>query len=208
MIEQGGEGTAAGPTGAEAPTPSGGANAPGQAREGGGSRTPADQAVAAASPGVTASALAGDRPPRRILDRAPGTRFESLPEAASRSTGSAARAAAFGVGVGGIGVVVHVACTQVLLLVGPLILVAVTLGIAVGASVRAGGGAGAGAPSVVLRRLLGIGIAVGAVVVALGIAWGASGRYLGPLDFLDQVYGLTVPLQLAGAAAGALAGSR
>ncbi len=32
--------------------------------------------------------------------------------------------------------------------------------------------------------------------------------YLGPLDFVDQVYGLLVPLQLLLAAVGAVAGSR
>jgi hypothetical protein len=38
--------------------------------------------------------------------------------------------------------------------------------------------------------------------------WDLSGAYLGPFDFLDQAFGLLVPLQIAAAAAGALAGTR
>ena len=58
------------------------------------------------------------------------------------------------------------------------------------------------------RRGLGMGLAVAAVAVALAANWALSGAYLGPVDFLDQVYGFLVPLQLVVAAAGALAGTR
>jgi hypothetical protein len=46
-----------------------------------------------------------------------------------------------------------------------------------------------------------------AVAVALAANWGLSGAYLGPIDYLDQVYGLLAPLQVVAAAAGAFAGT-
>jgi len=53
-----------------------------------------------------------------------------------------------------------------------------------------------------------IALALGAVVAASGINWALSGMYLGPIDYLAQVYGLLVPAQLLLAFAGALAGAR
>jgi hypothetical protein len=50
-------------------------------------------------------------------------------------------------------------------------------------------------------------VAYGAAAGAVGINWALSGMYLGPLDYLVQVYGLLVPLQAA-LVAGAVAGSR
>jgi len=58
------------------------------------------------------------------------------------------------------------------------------------------------------RRGLGMGLAVAAVAVALAANWALSGAFLGPVEFLDQVYGLLVPLQVVAAAAGAIAGTR
>jgi hypothetical protein len=53
-----------------------------------------------------------------------------------------------------------------------------------------------------------MGLAVAALAVALAANWALSGAYLTPIDFLDQVYGFLVPLQVVAAAAGALAGTR
>ncbi len=88
---------------------------------------------------------------------------------------------------------------------GGLLVVAATLGFVVGTFVRYGAGPKVRAGG---RRALGVGLAIAAVAAALAVNWALSGRYLGPLDFLDQVYGLLVPLQVAAAAAGALAGTR
>jgi hypothetical protein len=58
------------------------------------------------------------------------------------------------------------------------------------------------------REALAIGLALGALTVAVAINWALSGMYLGPLDYLVQVYGLLVPLQVALVVTGAVAGSR
>lgn len=155
----------------------------------------------------------GEVPPRRLLERAPSERFGAggavtAPGPAAvgrRETGSLPRALLLGLGVAAIAATIHVACAVLLLVTGGLLVVAATLGFMVGASVRYGAGSQVGSGA---RRLLGIALALAAVVAALAINWGLSGAYLGPLDYLDQVYGLLVPLQFAAAAAGVLAGTR
>jgi len=155
----------------------------------------------------------GEVPPRRLLEHAPSERYgASRPAAAgggeARGPAKArglAKAALLGLGAAAIGVVVHVAFAVLLLATGGLLVVSATLGFVVGASVRYGAGSRAGAGA---RRGFGVVLAVAAVAVALAVNWGLSGAYLGPFDFLDQVYGLLVPLQFAAAAAGALAGTR
>ena len=154
----------------------------------------------------------GEVPPRRLLEHAPSERYgASRPAAAGggeirgRKAPGPAKAALLGLGAAAIGVVVHVAFAVLLLATGGLLVVSATLGFVVGASVRYGAGSRAGAGA---RRGFGVVLAVAAVAVALAVNWGLSGAYLGPFDFLDQVYGLLVPLQFAAAAAGALAGTR
>jgi hypothetical protein len=100
---------------------------------------------------------------------------------------------------------VHLVCAVLLLATGGLLVVAATLGFGVGALVRHGAGLRVRAGT---RRSLGVTLAIAAIAVALAVNWALSGAYLGPLDFLDQVYGALVPLQVAAAAAGALAGTR
>lgn len=61
------------------------------------------------------------------------------------------------------------------------------------------------------RVVTAVAIALGAVVVAWVATWGWSrteGGALGPLDFLAQVYGLLVLVQVGFAAVGALLGAR
>ena len=119
--------------------------------------------------------------------------------------GSAARSVAYGAAAGAAGAAAHVAAATLLLWTGALLVVAVTLGILVGAAVARGAGQSLRPRA---REGLAIGLALGALAVAVGINWALSGMYLGPLDYLVQVYGLLVPIQAALAVAGAVAGSR
>lgn len=155
----------------------------------------------------------GDRPPKRLLERPPSERLAATradsgsgeSAGAGAAAGSPVRALAYGSAVAAAGVAVHVLAATLLLWTAALLVVAATIGIVVGLAVAVGGGRGLRARD---RRLLGPALAVAAVVVAIGINWALSGMYLGPLDYVAQVYGLLVPLQLAFAAAGALAGTR
>lgn len=149
----------------------------------------------------------GERPPKRLLERPPSERLadSSAVAGTQAATGSAARAFAYGMAAGAAGTVVHLVAATLLLLTGALLVVAVTIGIAVGLGVALGGGSALRPSS---RRALAAVLAVGAVVVAVGANWALSGMYLGPLDYVLEVYGLLVPAQLALAAAGALAGAR
>jgi len=149
----------------------------------------------------------GEVPPRRLLEHAPSERYAAgrpVP-AGGREPGGPGVAILLGVGAAGIGAAVHVAIAVLFLATGGLLVVAATLGFVIGAFVRYGAGSRVPAGA---RRAVGVTLAVAAIAVALAVNWGLSGAYLGPLDFLDQVYGLLVPLQLAAAAAGALAGTR
>lgn len=149
----------------------------------------------------------GEVPRRRLLEHAPSERYAtSRPAAVGGSeTRGVPRALVFGLGAAAIGAAVHVVFAVLLLATGGLLVVAATLGFVVGASIRYGAGSRVGTGA---RRGLGVAIAVAAVAAALAVNWGLSGAYLVPLDYLDQVYGALVPLQVAAAAAGALAGTR
>jgi hypothetical protein len=166
----------------------------------------------------------GDSPPRRLLEHAPSERY-----AASGAAGAGGgppggglardhagldrggenhglpRAFLLGLVAAALGAAVHVAFAVLLLATRGLLVVAATLGFAVGALVRYGAGSRVRAGAV---RGLGLALAIAAIVAALAVNWSLSGEYLGPLDFLAQVYGALVPLQVAAAAAGALAGTR
>ena len=149
----------------------------------------------------------GEVPPRRLLAHAPSERHAaSRPaEAARDASGGRGTAILLGLVAAGIGTSVHAVIAILFLATGGLLVVAATVGFVVGLAVRYGSGASVGAGA---RRVLAIGLALAAVAVALAVNWVLSGRYLGPADYLDQVYGLLVPLQAVTAAAGALAGTR
>ncbi len=148
----------------------------------------------------------GEVPPRRLLAHPPSQRYATRPaEGARTESGGPGTAVLLGVVAAAIGAAVHVAIAVILLATGGLLLVSATLGFGVGAAVRSGAGSRVGTGA---RRGLGAGLAVVAVAAALAANWALSGAYLPPIDFLDQVYGLLVPLQVAAAAAGALAGTR
>jgi hypothetical protein len=103
------------------------------------------------------------------------------------------------------GAVAHVFASVVLLWTGGLLVVAVTLGITVGLAVAAGATGDVPAGT---RRALAVTLALAGLAGALVANWALSGMYLGPLDYLAQVYGALVPVEVALAVAGALAGSR
>ena len=171
----------------------------------------------------------GDHPPRRLLEHAPSERYTAgsvaragggQPGGGGRVGGTARdrggldrggenrglrRAFLLGLVAAALAVAVHVAFAILLLATGGLLVVAATLGFAVGALVRYRAGSRVRAGTV---RGLGVALALAAIIAALAINWSLSGEYLGPLDFLAQVYGALVPLQVAAAAAGALAGTR
>jgi len=156
--------------------------------------------------------LPGERPPKRLLDQAPSERLGGSPPpagaagaAGAAGEGSPGRAVAFGLVAAAAGAIVHLAAATLLLWTGALLVVAVTIGIGVGLAVAIGAGR---AMRLRTRRALALGLALGSIALAVGSSWALSGMYLGPLDYLAQVYGLLVPLQLALAAAGAVAGSR
>jgi hypothetical protein len=173
----------------------------------------------------------GDSPPRRLLEHAPSERYAASGAARAgggqpggghaRDRGGVSRdrvgldrggenrglrrAFLLGLVAAALGAAVHVAFAVLLLATGGLLVVAATLGFVVGALVRYGAGSRVRAGA---ARGLGVVLALAAIVAALAINWSLSGEYLGPLDFLAQVYGALVPLQVAAAAAGALAGTR
>ena len=115
------------------------------------------------------------------------------------------RAAGYGLAGGGVALAVLLFGALVMLLVWPLVVAAAVAGFVTGVLVVLGA---AGAGTAGARRGLAAGIAVGAVALTLAIAWAVSGRYLDPLAFIDQVYGLASPAAVLAAAGGALLGSR
>ncbi len=160
----------------------------------------------------------GDRPPPRLLDRAPSERYGArVAEQRLAATGPApstasahplARATVAGLAVAALGAVVHLVAATQLLWTGGLLLIATSVGVAVGLAVRAGAVPRAGGTGAGRRRALAVALAIASLAVAFAASWAGSGQYLGPFDYLAQVYGLLVPLQVLGAAAGALAGTR
>jgi hypothetical protein len=160
----------------------------------------------------------GDRPPKRLLERPPSERLAATganvgganadganAAEAAAAAGSPVRALAYGSAAAAAGAAVHVLAATLLLWTAALLVVAATIGVVVGLAVAVGGGRSLRVRD---RRLLGPGLAVAAIVVATGVNWALSGMYLGPFEYVAQVYGLLVPLQLAFAAGGALAGTR
>jgi hypothetical protein len=164
--------------------------------------------------GVPGERIPGERPPRRLLGHAPAERFAvearsgsapAAPGAAGTRAGSRTRALALGAAAAAGGAALHLVAATLLLWTSGLLVVAVTLGIVVGLAVAVGAG---GAVPAGTRRVIAVGLALGGLAGALAVDWGLSGMYLGPVDYLAQVYGAVVPVETALAVAGALAGSR
>jgi hypothetical protein len=155
----------------------------------------------------------GERPPGRLLAQAPSERLSARAGGVGQGSsatqpataGSAARSLVPGLAATAVGAAVHVAAATLLLWTGALLIVAVVLGILVGMAVALGAGRSLQPAA---RRWLAVALALIALAVAVAGNWALSGMFLGPLDYLAQVYGLLVPLQAALAAVGAVAGSR
>jgi hypothetical protein len=158
----------------------------------------------------------GERPRRRLLAQAPSDRLYARAGGARRdggaaratqpaSAGSAPRSLALGVAAAAIGAAVHLAAATLLLWTGALLVVAVVVGILAGMAVALGARRSLRPAA---RRWLAVALALAALAFAIGVNWALSGMFLGPLDYVAQVYGLLVPLQVVLAAVGAVAGSR
>jgi hypothetical protein len=169
-------------------------------------------------------AVPGERAPRRALETAPSERLATARAAAAgvspaaraaapggaaagdaAGSGSRGRAVVLGVVAAAGGALVHLGAATVLLWTAGLLVVALVMGFVVGWAVALGAGSSAGTGA---RRGISITLALASIVLAGSLNWAISGLFLGPLEYLAQVYGLLVPLQILLAGVGALAGSR
>ena len=149
--------------------------------------------------------------PNRLLDRAPGERFlaadHSPGDDRERPDASAARRRAL---LAGLVVASGGAAVHVLLAVGGsaqvgLLVVSPLLGWGVGFAVRL---AGRGELSSGGRVGLALALAMGMLAGALAVNWLLSGVYLGPIEYLVNVYGALVVAQALFIAVGAFIGAR
>jgi hypothetical protein len=154
---------------------------------------PGERRTAGVEPGdrPIADVEPGDRPARQStrLERPPSDRYarEAAPEAGAR--GAAARALGFAV----VGAAATAFLGGPLSMTGGLLVVSGVIGIVVGSTLRP-------------RTAVGVGLAVGSVVVGLLGVWLFSrveGGVLDPLTYLADVEGPLAPLQLLLAAASA-----
>ena len=118
------------------------------------------------------------------------------------------RGLAIAIAAAGLGAVAIVILGGVLTVTAGLIIAAAAIGWGVGAGLRFGAG-----PHLLPRRRVTFAIVLAIVSVGLGQAglwqYGRSeGGVLAPLDYLAEVYGPLVPLQLVAAAAAAWVGAR
>jgi hypothetical protein len=121
---------------------------------------------------------------------------------------SVVRGVAIAVAAAGLGAVAIVILGGVLTVTAGLVIVGAAIGWGVGAGLRFGAG-----PHLPARRRVATAIVVTIVSVALGQAglWQygrTEGGVLAPLDYLAEVYGPLVPLQLVAAAVAAWVGAR
>jgi hypothetical protein len=151
-------------------------------------------------------------PGERRLAHPPSDRYR-LAEAPPADEGpdpgaSVARGAAIAVAAAGVGAVAIVILGGVLSVTAGLLIVAAAIGWGIGAGLRFGVG-----PHLPPRRRVAIAIILAIVSIALGQAglWQhaqSEGGVLAPLDYLAEVYGPLVPLQLVAAAVAAWVGAR
>lgn len=155
---------------------------------------------------------AGDEPPRRGPDsavpgerrlaRAPSDRYraaEASPAAPADTGASIVRGVALGVVAAAVGAGAIALLGGVVLMTSGLIVAAAAIGWAVGLAVRVGAGETLGRST---RVRLAVGLAVLAVVFGQAGLWlyaRSEGGVLGPLDYLAEVFGLVVPLELVAA---------
>jgi hypothetical protein len=151
-------------------------------------------------------------PGERRLAHPPSDRYrlaEPPPaEEAPDAGASVVRGVAIAVAAAGLGAVAIVILGGVLTVTAGLVIVAAAIGWGVGAGLRFGAG-----PSMPSRRRALIAVVLAIVSVALGQAglWQygrTEGGVLAPLDYLAEVYGPLVPLQIVAAAVAAWVGAR
>ena len=151
-------------------------------------------------------------PGERRLAHPPSDRYRlaEAPPADERPDpgASVVRGVAIAVAAAGIGAVAIVILGGVLTVTAGLVIVAAAIGWGVGAGLRFGAG-----PDLPPRRRVVIAVVLAIVSVALGQAglWQygrTEGGVLAPLDYLAEVYGPLVPLQLVAAAVAAWVGAR
>jgi hypothetical protein len=151
-------------------------------------------------------------PGERRLAHPPSDRYRvaETPPADERPDpgASVARGVAIAVAVAVVGAVAIVILGGILTVTAGLVIVAAAMGWTVGAGLRFGAG-----PHLPSRRRVAIAIVVAIVSVGLGQAglWQngqREGGVLAPLDYLAEVYGPLVPLQLLAAAGAAWLGAR
>ncbi|MCU0504707.1 MAG: hypothetical protein MUE82_02870 [Chloroflexi bacterium] len=147
--------------------------------------------------------------------RAPGAQRADPPRArpaAPAARDRADRSLAYGIVAGVIGAAVLFVLAGPLSVDTGLLAVGVAIGWVVGVAVRTGAGrAGGAARPAGGRAVTAVALAVGGSVAAWVGAWAWSrvqGGVLGPVDFVSQVYGLLLPVQLVFTAAAAWIGSR
>ncbi len=151
-------------------------------------------------------------PGERRLARPPSDRYRLVETPATDERpdpgASVARGVAIAVAAAGVGAVAIVILGGVLTVTAGLVVVAAAIGWCVGAGLRFGAG-----PHLLPRRRVAIAIVLAIASVALGQAglwqYGQNeGGVLAPLDYLAEVYGPLVPLQLVAAAFAAWLGAR
>jgi hypothetical protein len=163
-------------------------------------------------PAATPSAAEPVTPGERRLAHPPSDRYRlaETPPADERADpgASVVRGVAIAVAAAGLGAVAIVILGGVLTVTAGLVIVAAAIGWGVGAGLRFGAG-----PQLPPRRRVVIAVVLAIVSVALGQAglWQygrTEGGVLAPLDYLAEVYGPLVPLQLVAAAIAAWVGAR
>jgi hypothetical protein len=151
-------------------------------------------------------------PGERRLAHPPSDRYrvaETAPADERPDPGaSAARGVAIAVAVASVGAAAIVILGGVLTVTAGLVIIAAAIGWGVGAGLRFGAG-----PHLTPRRRVVIAAVLAIVSIGLGQAglwqYGQNeGGVLAPLDYLAEVYGPLVPLQLLAAAGAAWVGAR
>jgi hypothetical protein len=166
----------------------------------------------ASSSATTPSGAEPVTPGERRLSHPPSDRYRlaETPPADDRPDpgASVVRGIAIAVAVAGAGAVAIVILGGVLTVTAGLVIIAAAVGWGVGTGLRVGAG-----PRLPPRRRVVVAIVLAIVSIGLGQAglWEYAqreGGVLAPLDYLAEVYGPLVPLQLLAAAGAAWLGAR
>jgi hypothetical protein len=142
-------------------------------------------------------------PGERRLERPPSDRYRatpSEPEPGPASTGSLGRATAFGLVVAIGGAVAITIAGGLIAITAGLLVIAAVVGWIVAAGVTSGAAAAVPRPTVRLLAIVLALIGVGLGQVGLWLLGREEGGVLSLVDYLAEVFGFLVPLELAVAA--------